>query len=498
LASFVLAIDQGTTGSTVALVDQRGQLRAKVNVEFPQVYPKPGWVEHRPEDIWASVQKALRTLLRKKLCKTSDIVAIGITNQRETTALWHRDTGEPLYNAIVWQCRRTTEYCEGLKAKGLEAQVKRKTGLVLDPYFSASKFRWLLANAPRAKALVRQGKVVGGTIDTYLIWQLTQGESHVTDVSNASRTSLMNLSSASWDKSLLDLFEVPASILPEIVPSSGVMGYTRGVSGLPDGIPISGVAGGQQGALFGQACFAPGDAKCTFGTGSFILMNTGSELVRSKAGLLTTVAWQLPGEKKPTYALEGGAFICGAAVQWLRDEMQFIKRAPEIEALAATVSDHGGVEFVPALTGLGAPYWDPEARGTITGLTRGAHRGHIARATLDAMALQNVDILQAMEKDLGKRMRPLRVDGGAVANDLLMQIQANVLGRKLIRPILTETTVAGASYLAGLGVGLWQGKKDIQAIWKSDRDFTVTMSSKARTQRLASWHAAVQRTLSPR
>jgi glycerol kinase len=496
VASFVLAIDQGTTGSTVALVDHRGQLLARVNYEFPQIYPQPGWVEHRPADIWASVQKCIRTIMRKKLCKPTDIVAIGITNQRETSLLWDRDSGNALHNAIVWQCRRTTDFCEALKAKGLEAKIKRKTGLVLDPYFSASKLRWLLNNASRARALAKQGRVLGGTIDSYLIWQLTAGASHVTDVSNASRTSLMNLRTAKWDQELLAIFEVPPTILPQIVPSSGVMGHTSGVAGLPDGIPISGVAGDQQAALFGQACFSPGDAKCTFGTGSFILMNTGDKLIRSKAGLLTTVAWQLPGEKKPTYALEGGAFVCGAAVQWLRDELQIIKQAPDIEALAMKVADHGGVEFVPALTGLGAPYWDPEARGTITGLTRGSNRSHIARATLDAMALQNVDILQAMEKDLKKRMKPVRVDGGAAANNLLMQIQANVLGRKLIRPVLTETTVAGASYLAGLGVGLWAGKKDIQKVWQVEREFTVAMSAPARKKRIASWHGAVGQALS--
>jgi glycerol kinase len=495
VASFVLAIDQGTTGSTVALVNHRGQLVARVNYEFPQIYPKPGWVEHRPEDIWASVQKCIRAVMRKKLCKPSELVAIGITNQRETSVLWNRESGDALYNAVVWQCRRTTDFCEALKAQGLESRIKRKTGLVLDPYFSASKFRWLLNNAPRAQALTRQGKVLGGTIDSYLIWQLTAGASHVTDVSNASRTSLMNLQTVKWDRELLDIFQVPAAILPQIVPSSGVMGHTKGVAGLPDGIPISGVAGDQQAALFGQACFSPGDAKCTFGTGSFILMNTGAELVRSKAGLLTTVAWQLPAEKKPTYALEGGAFVCGAAVQWLRDELQIIKQAPDIEALAMKVADHGGVEFVPALTGLGAPYWDPEARGTITGLTRGSNRSHIARATLDAMALQNVDILQAMERDLGKRMKPVRVDGGAAANNLLMQIQADVLGRKLIRPLLTETTVAGASYLAGMGVGLWSGKKDIRDIWRADRDFSVKMSAAARKQRIASWRGAIKKAL---
>jgi glycerol kinase len=493
VAEFVLAIDQGTTGSTVALVDQRGRLLAKSNYEFPQVYPRPGWVEHRPADIWQSVVKALRSVMRKQLCKPADIVAIGITNQRETAALWHRQTGEALHNAIVWQCRRTTEFCQQLQQQGLEAKVKRKTGLVLDPYFSASKFRWLLHHAPGVKGLLARGQVLAGTIDSYLVWKLTAGEQHVSDVSNAARTSLMNIRSAKWDRELLDIFEVPENILPHIVPSSGVMGHTKNVPGLPDGIPVSGMAGDQQAALFGQACFNAGDAKCTFGTGSFILMNTGSKPLTSRSGVLTTVAWQLAGEKQPTYALEGGAFVCGAAVQWLRDELQLIKTAPAIEALAASVDDHGGVEFVPALTGLGAPWWDPEARGLLCGLTRGANRGHIARATLDAMALQNVDILQAMEKDLGKRMRPLRVDGGAAANDLLMQIQADVLGRKIIRPRLIETTVAGASYLAGIGVGLWGGKKDVAAIWEVEREFAVEKTAKFRKARIASWHEAVGR-----
>jgi glycerol kinase len=496
MAAYILAIDQGTTGTTVALVDRRGRLRGKVNYEFPQIYPQPGWVEHNPGDIWNSTLKGIRTLMRRKLCKPGEIAAIGITNQRETTALWHRDSGEALHNAIVWQCRRTTDYCQSLQQQGLEGKIQRKTGLVLDPYFSASKFRWLLNHAPAVKKQLKAGKVLGGTIDSFLVWKLTDGAAHVTDVSNASRTSLMNIGTGKWDQELLDIFQVPRQILPQIVPSSGVMGVTSNVPGLPDGIPIAGMAGDQQAALFGQACFSPGDAKCTFGTGSFILMNTGNKRLKSKAGVLTTVAWQLPGDKKLTYALEGGAFVCGAAVQWLRDELQLIKTAPDIEALAASVDNHGGVEFVPALTGLGAPWWDPEARGTITGLTRGANRGHIARATLDAMALQNVDILQAMEKDLGKRMKPLRVDGSACANNLLMQTQADVLGRKLIRPVLIETTVAGAAYLAGIGVGLWSGKKDVTAVWQAEQEFSVQMSAKARTARLASWHQAVARTRS--
>ena len=439
--------------------------------------------------------KGIRGILRKGICKPADIAAIGITNQRETALLWDRRTGDPLNNAVVWQCRRTTDFCEQLKSEGHEKVIKRKTGLVLDPYFSASKYRWLLKNTSGISRLLRAGRVAAGTVDSYLIWQLTAGEAHVTDISNASRTSLMNLKTGRWDKQLLDVFEVPGDILPTISPSSGVLGYTCKVPGLPDGIPIAGVAGDQQAALFGQACFSPGEAKCTFGTGSFILMNTGSELLQSGSGLLTTVAWQLGEKSKPVYALEGGAFICGAAVQWLRDGLQLIKRAPDIEAIAASVADHGGVEFVPALTGLGAPHWAPEARGTLTGLTRGTQRGHIARATLDAMALQNADILRAMEADLGKRMKPLRVDGGAAANDLLMQIQADVLARKLIRPQVIETTVAGACYLAGLGIGLWDSPAEVRRIWQAEREFLVQMNVSARRKRLSSWNTALQRTL---
>lgn len=495
MADFILAIDQGTTGSTVALMDAHGKLRASVNYEFPQIYPKPGWVEHRPADIWGSVGKGIRSIFRKKICKPTDIAAIGITNQRETALLWDRKSGEALNNAIVWQCRRTTDFCESLKADGHEKLVRRKAGLVLDPYFSASKYRWLLQNTTGVARLHKSGRVAAGTMDSYLIWKLTGGETHVTDVSNASRTSLMNLKTRRWDKQLLDIFQVPGDILPRIVPSSAVLGHTQGVPGLPDGIPVTGVAGDQQAALFGQACFGVGDAKCTFGTGSFIVMNTGTQPLQSSSGLLSTVAWQLGEKGKPVYALEGGAFICGAAVQWLRDGLKIIRRAPDVEALAQQVADHGGVEFVPALTGLGAPHWAPEARGTLSGLTRGSEHGHIARATLDAMALQNTDILRAMEQDLGKRMRPLRVDGGAAANNLLMQIQADVLGRKLIRPQVIETTVAGACYLAGLGVGLWSNPAEVKQIWQLEREFAVQMNAGARRKRLASWNTALQRTL---
>ena len=368
---------------------------------------------------------------------------------------------------------------------------------MLDPYFSASKYRWLLRQAPAARRALKAGALAGGTIDSYLLWRLTGGAVHATDVSNAARTSLMNLKRLTWDSDLAKLFEVPVSILPKIVPSSGVLGHTQGLRGLPDGLPIAGMAGDQQAALFGQACFTPGDAKCTFGTGSFIVMNTGAKPLASRSGLLSTVGWQL-ARQPAVYALEGGAFICGAAVQWLRDGLQLIKRAADIESLAASVPDHGGVEFVPALTGLGAPHWAAEARGLITGLTRGSTRAHIARATLDAMALQNVDILECMEKDLGKRMKPLRVDGGAAANNLLMQAQADYLGRKLARPRILETTVAGASYLAGLGVGLWSDTAELRRIWQPDREFSVLMSAAKRRARRAAWQAAVQRALHDR
>ena len=495
MSKFVLGIDQGTTGSTVALMDARGKLRARVNYEFPQIYPRPGWVEQRPADIWASVGKGIRAIFRKGICKPSQIVAIGITNQRETSLLWDKQTGEPFNNAIVWQCRRTSEFCESLRAAGHENAVKRRSGLGLDPYFSASKYRWLLNNTVGISKAVTNKRVAAGTIDSFLVWQLTGGDVHVTDVSNASRTSLMNIKTGRWDQHLLSLFEVPREILPAIVPSSGILGRTRGVAGLPDGIPISGMAGDQQAALFGQACFDVGDAKCTFGTGSFILMNTGAERLHSHSGLLTTVAWQLGEQGKLVYALEGGAFVCGAAVQWLRDGLKMIKHAPDVEALAMQVKDHGGVEFVPALTGLGAPHWAPDARGTLTGITRGTQRGHIARATLDAMALQNADILRAMERDLGKRMKPLRVDGGAAVNNLLMQIQADLLGRRLIRPQVIETTVAGACYLAGLGVGLWESPAEVKKIWRVEKEFSLTISARARRQRFCSWNDALQRTL---
>ena len=494
MTEVILAVDQGTTGTTVAVMSADGRLLGSVNNEFPQIYAKPGWVEHEPEAIWSSVLKGIRAVLRKGLTKPSKIVAIGITNQRETALAWDRDTGNSLNNAVVWQCRRTTDFCENLKKGGHEAAVRSKTGLVLDPYFSASKFRWLLDNTPGIGRRLSQGKVALGTVDAFLLWRLSGGAIHATDVSNASRTSLLNLETQVWDDDLLQLFGVPKHALPEVVPSSAILGHTKGLRDLPDGIPISGIAGDQQAALFGQACFKPGDAKCTFGTGSFILMNTGSNRLKSEAGLLTTIGWQLGRDGPITYALEGGAFICGAAVQWLRDELGIIKSAPEVEALAKTVESSGGVEFVPALAGLGAPHWDPEARGMISGLTRGSGRGHIARATLDAMALQNADILNLMESELGAKMKLLRVDGGAAANNLLMQLQADYLGKKITRPEVVETTVAGACFLAGLGVGLWQSTAEIAKVWRVDREFKVELSSKKRMERRQSWQVAIART----
>lgn len=494
MTKVILAIDQGTTGSTIALMDTEGRLLTSVNHEFQQLFPQPGWVEHDPEDIWQSVLQGLTAVFASRQYDASDVLAIGITNQRETAVLWDSLTGQAVHNAVVWQCRRTTDVCERLKTAGHEALIKARSGLVLDPYFSATKFRWLLDHSPSAENLLAEGRLRAGTIDTYLMWRLSNGKTHKTDVSNASRTSLMALETLDWDDDLLSIFGVPRAILPEICPSSGRFTVTEAVPGLPDGVPVSGVAGDQQSALFGQACFQPGDAKCTFGTGSFILMNAGDTPVGSDHGLLSTVAWQLEGETA-TYALEGGAFVCGAAVQWLRDQLGMIENAADIEALAASVDDAGGVEFVPALAGLGAPYWAPEARGTLTGLTRGSGKGEIARATLDAMALQNVDILKVMESDSGQAMQVLKVDGGASANDLLMQLQADYLGRPITRPEVIETTVAGACFLAGLGERIWDSPEALSKVWRAEKVFEVGLGPEQRQQRLASWQSAVSKTL---
>jgi glycerol kinase len=491
---YILAIDQGTSGTTVNLVHAKGDPVARVNQEYKQIFPKPGWVEHKTDDIWKSVISAVETCMKKARVKGSDIATIGITNQRETIAIWDRKSSRPVHNAIVWQDRRTSEDCETWKREGHLEMIREKTGLVIDPYFSASKLRWLLNNVTGIRARSESGELACGTIDTFLLWKLTGGVAHKTDVSNASRTQLMNIATAKWDDDLLNFFGVPAALLPEICDSSGEFGVTKGLKFLPDGIPITGIAGDQQAALFGQTCFDEGEAKCTFGTGSFLLLNSGKRMIRSKSGLLTTAAWRLKGEAEMTYALEGGAFICGAAVQFLRDQLGFFKESREIEKLAMQVKDSEGVEFVPALTGLGAPDWDPFARGMICGLTRGSTRAHIARATLDAMALQNTEILLAMKNDLGRDLRSVRVDGGAAANGLLMQLQSDYLGVEVVRPKMIETTSLGAAYLAGLGAGMFRDTEELKRIWRVDRAFRPKIGDEERAERLQRWKLAVKRT----
>jgi len=485
----VIAIDQGTTGSTVLVLDEQLAVRGRGYKEFRQIYPQPGWVEHDANDIWSSVQAALAQALAG--IEPSSIAAIGITNQRETSVIWDRKTGAPVHHAIVWQDRRTADRCAQLKADGKEARVRELTGLTLDPYFSGTKVRWMVDHVAGVAADARAGKLAFGTIDSYLLWRLSAGAAHATDLTNASRTLLFDLHTLAWSDELLELVGVPRQLLPAVVPSSGVCGTTKGVPGLPDGIPIAGLAGDQQSALFGQACFAPGDAKCTYGTGAFILMNTGDKPVASKSGLLTTVAWQLGGSKELRYALEGSAFIAGAAVQWLRDGLGLITSASEIEALARSVPDSGGVIVVPAFAGLGAPHWRPDARAAITGITRGTTKAHLARATLEGIALQNVDILRAMERDSGKKLGTLKVDGGAAANDLLMQFQSDVLGVEIARPELVESTALGAAFLAGLGTGVWKDTAQIQRTWREQRRFKPAADRAWVAPHLARWDAAV-------
>lgn len=492
--NYILAIDEGTTGVTVLLIDKNMNVAAKINTEFKQYYPQPSWVEHDAEEIWNVTVKTIGLTLAKARVSGSDVEAIGITNQRETTVLWDRITSRPVHPAIVWQDRRTALICDRLrKNKTTLKTVRQKTGLVLDPYFSATKISWILKNVPHAQELAQKHQLAFGTMDSWLTWHLTGGEVHVTDVSNASRTLLMNLHTLTWDEKLLKIFGVPASVLPVIKSCSEVYGQTKNVEGLPDGIPIAGMAGDQQSALFGQACFAPGEAKCTYGTGSFLLMNIGKKVVLSKSGLLTTVAWQLG--KNVTYALEGSAFIAGAAVQWLRDELKLIAHSSDVEALAQTVADCGGVYFVPALAGLGAPHWQANARGLLCGLTRGSNRGHIARAVLEGVALSQYDILSAMQKDGKKKMKILKVDGGAVTNNLLMQFQADVLDCQITRPKITETTAFGAAFLAGLAVGFWQNQEEIQAVFKVDRVFTPQMTTAARKEKIQGWEKALKRAM---
>ncbi len=490
-ATHVLAIDQGTTGTTVLVLDKRLTVRGRANVEFPQHFPAPGEVEHDLGEIWTSVRAALKKALRQAGISGKAIAGIGITNQRETTCLWHRGTGEPVHRAIVWQDRRTARRCEALRAQGLSRTVRTRTGLVLDPYFSGTKLEWLLSKVKGARRLARKGDLAFGTIDTYLVWKLTGGAAHVTDVTNASRTMLMNLRRRRWDPKMLELFGVPEAVLPEIRPSAEVYGTTKGLGLLPDGIPIAGMAGDQQAALFGQACFAPGEAKCTYGTGAFLLMNVGPRPVASKNGLLSTVAWEVDGAV--AYALEGSVFIAGAAVQWLRDQLGIIENAPAIEALARQVPDTGGVLFVPALAGLGAPHWNADARGLILGIDRGTTRAHLARATLEGIALSVFDLAEAMQKDAGGKMPRFKVDGGASQNDLLMQMQADFLRVPVVRPKMTETTALGAAFLAGLATGVWSSTAAIARAWRAEKTFKAKLRPAAQRALLKRWREAVKK-----
>ncbi len=487
---YVLAVDQGTTSTRAVVVDAKLKLVGVGQKEFTQFFPKPGWVEHSLDEIWATTEWCIQKALKAAGVTGKDIAAIGITNQRETSGLWRRD-GKPVHKAIVWQDRRTSGFCAELKAQGEEARVREKTGLVLDPYFSGTKLKWLLDTVKDARTLAEKGELLFGTIDTWLVFKMTGHASHVTDVSNASRTLLMSLETLNWDEELLSLFDVPRQVLPRIGASSELYGLTRGMKSLPDGIPVAGMAGDQQAALFGQACFTPGEAKCTYGTGAFLLMNVGPKPIASKAGLLTTVAWKVNHEV--AYALEGSAFIAGAAVQWLRDGLGLIKKAGDIEALAKTVKETGDVVFVPALAGLGAPHWRPEARGLFAGIDRSTTKGHLARAVLEGMALQIQDLADAMKLDSGRDIPAFKVDGGAVANSLLMQYQADILGTNVVRPKNIETTALGAAFLGGLGVGFWKSPDEIRAAWKADKVFKPTMSAEVRAKHLGKWRDAVKR-----
>ncbi len=485
----VLALDQGTTGTTAMLVDCNVRVVAKHNVEFPNHYPQPGHVEHDVAEIWESVAAAVEGALARSGRSANDIAAIGVTNQRETSLFWDRKTGEPIHRALVWQDRRTAEMCRSLKEAGHEALFRHKTGLVLDPYFSGTKARWLLDHVAGAREAAEAGRLAFGTIDSWLTWRLT-GE-HVTDPSNASRTLLFDLHEGDWSDELLDILRVPRAAMPRVGASSEIYGHTRDVGFLPDGIPVGGLIGDQQGALFGQACFERGMAKCTYGTGAFILLNTGHEPAPSSRGMLTTVAWRVGGET--TYALEGSVFIAGAAVQWLRDGLNLFSSAAEVEALAASVPDSGGVVFVPALAGLGAPHWNPDARGIITGITGGTTKAHLARATLDGIALSIDDVLRAMSGDLGTPLAELRVDGGASANDLLMQRQADLLGIDCVRPKVIETTGLGSALLAGLATGIWSDTDEIGSTWAEARRFEPRGDLEELTVTRASWAAAVSK-----
>ena len=490
---YIVALDQGTTSSRAVVVDENGKVVAVHGIEFPQIYPQPGWVEHDPAQILSSQVESLKKAVEKAAIDPKDIVGIGITNQRETTIIWDKATGKPVCNAIVWQCRRTATEIERLKAEGASEIIRKKTGLIPDAYFCGSKIQWILRNVPGTRVAAQAGELLFGTVDTWLIWNLTREHAHVTDVSNASRTMLFNIHTMDWDQELLDLMEIPYVLLPKVVDSSGVVGMLdKRILGVE--IPIAGIAGDQQAALFGQACYEKGMVKTTYGTGGFLLMQTGTEAVESENGLLTTVAWRMGG--KTEYALEGSVFVAGASIQWLRDEMKLISSAAESEEVALSVPDTAGVYVVPAFTGMGAPYWDMYGRGAIVGLTRGAGRAHIVRATLEAIAFQNADVMDAMTRDSGIPLSQMRADGGASANGFLMQFQADVLGIPVVRPAVTETTAMGAAYLAGLAVGVWESREQVAALWRTDRIFQPQWSEDQRTERLRQWHRAVLRAMS--
>ncbi|MFD3155519.1 glycerol kinase GlpK [Haloimpatiens sp. FM7330] len=492
MEKLVMALDQGTTSSRCILFNKHGEIVSMAQKEFKQIYPKSGWVEHNPTEIWATQFSVATEAMIKGNVSASDIEAIGITNQRETTVVWDKRTGLPVYNAIVWQCRRTADICDELREKGMEKTIKEKTGLVLDAYFSGTKIKWILDNVPGARKEAERGNLLFGNIDSWLIWNLTKGKVHVTDYTNASRTMLFNIHDLKWDDEMLEALNIPKSMLPEVKPSSHVYGNTDevlfGVS-----IPIAGVAGDQQAALFGQTCYEAGTAKNTYGTGCFMLMNTGEKAVASKNGLLTTIAWGVDG--KVEYALEGSVFMAGASIQWLRDEMRMLKNAADSEEYATAVEDTDGVYLVPAFVGLGAPYWDPYARGTVVGLTRGTKKEHFIRATLESLAYQTYDILKAMQDDSGITLKALKVDGGACANNFLMQFQSDILDVNVERPKVIETTALGAAYLAGLATGYWKDKSDIARNWAISKTFNPVMQEEQRENLLEGWHNAVRRSM---
>ena len=490
MEKFILALDQGTSSSRAIVFDHDGMIRSTAQMEFTQYFPQPGWVEHNPKEIWSSEAAVIAEAITRLGINGLDIAAIGITNQRETTIVWDAETGEPVYNAIVWQDRRTSAFCDFLKQQGFTQMIRKKTGLIVDAYFSGTKIRWILDNVPGAREKAQAGKLRFGTVDSWLVWQLTRGEVHVTDVSNASRTMLFNINTLEWDKDLLELLDIPLSMMPSVRSSSEVYGYTK-TTIFAHEVPIAGIAGDQQAALFGQMCVVPGAVKNTYGTGCFLLMNTGDKPILSRNNLLTTVAWKIGDTVN--YALEGSIFVGGSVVQWLRDGLGIIRSSAEIEALAATVEDNGGVYFVPALTGMGAPYWDQYAHGVICGITRGTTAAHIALAALQGIAFQTMDIVRAMEKDAGVPLAELKVDGGASRNNLMMQFQADILNAAVVRPVVTETTAMGACYLAGLAVGFWSSLDELQRQWQAERCFTPSGADMSAVK--AGWADAIKRTV---